>query len=316
MTPEAACRHFPAVGAVAECASLRAGHIHQTWVADGRWLVQRCNTAVFADLDAVMDNIAVVCRAAFPALMPLAADGGGSLWRDPDGASWRVLPYLPGTVAATPADAVEAGRGLGAWHRAVSTLDPGMLRVTLPGFHDPPRRLAALRRLEAGERGCHREMARVEALGAWARPLPGPTRVAHFDAKLDNILLDTATRRARALVDLDTVMPGGWLWDIGDLARSATGTAAEDRPDGMAFDRRTFEALLEGYLAAAGDALHPAERDGLVLAPVVVTLEQAVRFLTDHLDGDVYYRVDRRGHNLDRARAQLALAESMAAQLA
>jgi Ser/Thr protein kinase RdoA (MazF antagonist) len=313
MTPEEACRHFPAVGGAEACEAVRGGHIHRTWVADGRWIVQRCNTAVFPDLDAVMGNMAALCRTSFPELLPVAADDGSWLWRDPAGGCWRVLPYVAGTVAAERGDAGAVGRGLGEWHRVVAALDPGAFRVTLPGFHDPGRRLAELRRVApTGE--CAGELARIDALSRFAVALPGPTRVAHFDAKLDNFLLDARTRQVRALVDLDTVMPGGWLWDVGDLARSATGTAAEDEPDGMAFDADACEAIVEGYLAAAGQVLTGEERAGLRLAPVVVTVEQAVRFLTDHLAGDVYYRVERRGHNLDRCRAQLALAEGMAAR--
>lgn len=312
MTPEEACRHFPAVGGAELCAPVRGGHIHRTWLADGRWIVQRCNTAVFPDLDAVMGNMTALCRASFPELMPVAADNGSWLWRDAAGGCWRVLPYLAGTVAPSGRDAAAVGRGLGAWHAAVARLDPRGLRVTLPGFHDPAERLAALRRV-APAGGCRGELARIDALARCAVPLPGPVRVAHFDAKLDNFLLDARTREVRALVDLDTVMPGGWLWDVGDLARSATATAPEDEPDGMAFDADAFETIVEGYLSAIGPELTDDERAGLRLAPAVVTFEQAVRFLTDHLAGDVYYRVERRGHNLDRCRAQLALAEGMVA---
>jgi Ser/Thr protein kinase RdoA (MazF antagonist) len=146
------------------------------------------------------------------------------------------------------------------------------------------------------------------------RPPTVPLRVAHFDAKADNFVVDDGGR-VRALIDLDTVMSGSWLWDVGDLARSTTGTRAEDEPDDMAFDGDRFAALIDGYRGETDPILTATERDGLALAPLIVTFEQAVRFLTDHLAGDVYYRVARTGHNLDRCRAQLALLESMADQL-
>jgi Ser/Thr protein kinase RdoA (MazF antagonist) len=142
------------------------------------------------------------------------------------------------------------------------------------------------------------------------QPPSVPLRVAHFDAKADNFLID-ADGQVSALIDLDTVMPGSILWDVGDLLRSATATQPEDVPDGMAFDAARAGAILSAYRDAAGDLLTEAERSALPLAGPVVTFEQAVRFLADHLAGDAYYRVGYRGHNLDRARAQLLLLEGM-----
>jgi Ser/Thr protein kinase RdoA (MazF antagonist) len=138
--------------------------------------------------------------------------------------------------------------------------------------------------------------------------------VCHFDAKADNFVM-AANGRVKALVDLDTVMPGAWAWDVGDLVRSAAATRAEDDPVGMAFDLDRFAAVVDGYVAGAGSLLTTAERSVLPFAAMAVTFEQAVRFVTDHLAGDVYYRVDRPGHNLDRYRAQLALLDSMVAAL-
>jgi Ser/Thr protein kinase RdoA (MazF antagonist) len=142
-----------------------------------------------------------------------------------------------------------------------------------------------------------------------------PCRVAHFDAKADNVLLDNDTGRVRAIVDLDTVMPGSVLWDVGDLARSLTTTEAEDVADAsrVTFLQERFDALLGGYCREADAFLTPSEQAALTVAPAVVTFEQAVRFLTDHLAGDLYYRVAHAGHNLERARTQLALLESMLA---
>ena len=139
-------------------------------------------------------------------------------------------------------------------------------------------------------------------------------RAAHHDAKADNVLLDVETGEPVALIDLDTVMPGSWLWDVGDMVRSVTATAAEDDPVGMAMDAAKWRAVMNGYVRVAGDLLTRAERAALPDAGPVVTWEQAVRFLADHVAGDRYYKVTRAGHNLDRARAQLALVESMVAQ--
>ena len=321
MNPLEACRHFPDVGDVSECGVLGGGHIHRTWLAVsslGRWVVQACNTRVFADIDAVMANTAYL-SAAVPETAPVTADDGTGLWRD-GAVVWRVRRHVDGrtfSYAELGADQVRAlGRGLGVWHGRVAALDPGALVVTLPGFHDPAGRLARLTELgDSGEDGRRIDRFRwlTDAAAAMRSPRV-PERVAHFDAKADNFVIDERGG-VRAVIDLDTVMPGSWLWDVGDLARSATGTGAEDDAAHMVFDAARFTALLDGYRSEADPLLSDGERAGVALAPLVVTFEQAVRFLTDHLEGDVYYRVSRPGHNLDRCRAQLALLESMADQL-
>ncbi|MHB8463436.1 MAG: phosphotransferase enzyme family protein [Acidimicrobiales bacterium] len=318
MSPDEVCANFPAVGPVGSAVRLDGGHIHDTWLVTGgtgRWIVQRCNTTVFTRLDAVMANIAVVSTVV-PEMAHCPARDGSVLWRDAAGDVWRVRPYVEGDGRGDRepgADlARELGRGLGAFHRRVAAIDPLRLAVTVPGFHDPVARLAALERL--GDVG---PIDRFRWLAEEAYRLQSPAvplRVAHFDAKADNFLFDPSGR-VRALIDLDTVMPGSWLWDVGDLARSATGTTGEDEPDGMTFDLSRFDAIVDGYRTAVDGLLCDAERGGLRVAPMVVTFEQAVRFLADHLAGDVYYRVSRPDQNLDRATAQLRLLESMVAAL-
>jgi N-acetylhexosamine 1-kinase len=246
----------------------------------------------------------------------LEADDGGALWWDADGSAWRVAPYLAGTGACWPA--AELGRGLAEFHQAVAGIDPGRLRVTLPGFHDPPGRLRALdevaARDPAGRAGAAApELATVAALRTDARLLglpERPVRVAHFDAKADNFLGDAVSGRFRALIDLDTLMPGSWLWDVGDMLRSAAATAPEDEPVN-AVDTGAAAAIVAAWTDGVGARLTDVEQAALPLAAPVVTFEQAVRFLADHLGGDAYYRTSRPGQNLDRARSQLALLRSM-----
>ena len=314
MNPAEACRHFPGVGTAGRPVETAGGHIHRTWIVPattGRWVLQACNADVFPDLPALMHNTTLVASAVEPLLVPEPAADGSSLWRDREGVVWRMRRFVDGTmcdpVGASTGSLGELGRGLGAFHRRVAGLSG--LRQHLPGFHDPRRRWAELERLGVGGLAPFRFLVdEADRLG----PPAVPVRVAHFDAKADNFVLD-GRGRVRALIDLDTVMPGSWLWDVGDLARSVTGTRAEDEPDGMAFDGVRFDAVVAGYLAEVGELLTASERDALGLAAAVVTFEQAVRFLADHLAGDVYYRVARPGHNLDRYRAQLALLESMTA---
>ena len=143
-----------------------------------------------------------------------------------------------------------------------------------------------------------------------------PERVTHNDTKLNNVLLDSQTGRAVCVIDLDTVMPGLALYDFGDMVRTATSPAEEDERDLSKVVMRMpmFEALVEGYLEGAGDALTPGEKARLPLAGKVITYEQALRFLTDHLQGDKYFKVHRENHNLDRTRTQIRLIESMESQ--
>src|SRR5205807_224787 len=201
-------------------------------------------------------------------------------------------------------------------HRGVAGLDPAALVETLPGFHDPARRLAALRAVAADDPcgradGVAAEIGAAEAgepLAARAADLGAraPRRVCHYDAKLDNVLF-SPDGEAVCLVDLDTVMPGAWFWDVGDLLRSAATTAAEDEPDPsrVTVEPALYQAILDGYAGGLGpDVATPAETEAVGYAGAIVTYEQAVRFLTDWIAGDVYYRISRPAQNLDRARAQ------------
>lgn len=324
----AAASHFSIEGGPpTKACPLGSGHIHETWLVAGggpRYVVQRLNTKIFADLDAVMSNLVVIADALGLATRPVKTTAGALRWGD-----WRALPYVEGTHSpgvAPPLGVVEEiGRAFGEFHRRALAIDPDRLVVTMPGFHDPSARLRALDRAVAENALDRRaevapELAAVDRhrdLADAARlidPPHVPRRVAHFDAKADNVLLD-GIGQVRAIIDLDTVMAGSVLWDVGDLARSLTTTEPEDAadPSRVRFLEAQFDALLRGYRREADAFLTPGERAGLDVAPVIVTFEQAVRFLTDHVAGDLYYRVTHPGQNLQRARTQLALLESMLA---
>jgi len=309
-----------------------AGHINETFLVEtpmGEYVLQRLNTAVFPDPDAVTSNILVVHRSVQGAFMPEPVAAPDRRWLVWDGSDpWRVWRRTAGApVAGDAASAAmlhDAGRLLGRFHAVLADLDPAGLTETLPGFHDPARRLDALRAVMAAD-PCSRvatvpdEIAMAlegESLAEVAADLSAgvPRRVAHFDAKLDNILF--ADGEAVALVDFDTVMPGAWFWDVGDLLRSGATTAAEDEPDPdravVAPER--YRAIVDGYrqgIATAAGVAQAAELDAIEVAGAIVTYEQAVRFLTDWIAGDVYYRISRPGQNLDRARNQFRLLASM-----
>ncbi|MGH0033553.1 MAG: phosphotransferase enzyme family protein [Myxococcota bacterium] len=328
---------------------ISTGHINATWLAtcrtaggDRRFVLQAINTAVFREPEVLIENQVRVTRhlearlaargVAHPErhclrLVP-ARDGGWCVELGERGV-WRASPFIEGTrhhdVASSPRVAREAGRVFGRFAADLSDWQGAPLRETIPHFHDLPRRVSALRRaVEADARrrlaGCRAEAETAlaasrdlqEALGsigseAW------PERVVHNDCKLNNALFDAVSGEGLCAVDLDTVMPGRIAFDVGEIVRSATCAAPEDERDlsKVRFDLELFRAVVHGYLEGAGGILTAEERAGLSLAGPLMTLENAVRFLTDHLEGDVYFGVHRPGHNLDRARAQLSLFGSM-----
>jgi Ser/Thr protein kinase RdoA (MazF antagonist) len=304
------------------------GHINETFLAEtptGGYIVQRVNTTVFPDPETVTANILTVHEHLGGALMPepVATPDGEWLVRDASG-WWRAWRRVEGDgpAGAPSAKALRAaGALLGRFHALLADLDPATLTETLPGFHNPGRRLEALRALitndPCGRVGTvHHEIElalAAEPLVAVAADLSArvPRRVAHYDAKLDNVLF--AGDEAICLIDFDTVMPGAWFWDVGDLLRSASTTAAEDDPQGAVVVPWRYRAILGGYrdaLSAAG-LTDPAELEATEVAGAIVTYEQAVRFLTDWLAGDSYYRISHPTQNLDRARAQFRLLASM-----
>jgi Ser/Thr protein kinase RdoA (MazF antagonist) len=330
------------------------GHIHDSYRVDthaggeGRaYLLQALNQRVFPRPDLVMENVARVTRhlasrleaagvvdreRRAPTLVPTHR---GNDWHvEADGTCWRAFRFITGCVvhdsARSPEDAHAAGRAFGEFLRLLSDYHGPPLHETLPGFHDTAARFARLEdtvRADPCRRtaAARKEIDAVMAQRALADVLPPllasgevPRRIVHNDTKISNVLLDERTGEALCVVDLDTVMSGTALWDFGDLVRSTVSPTAEDEEDLARVGVRLpmFAALVRGYLEAAGTLLVPRERALLTVAGRLITLEQAVRFLTDHLEGDRYYRIGRPGHNLARGRAQLALLRSLTAHAA
>ena len=332
-----------------ECVPVGGGLIHRSFrITTGtgeHLLLQELNRHVFTDLDALAANVALVGGALrTPARVRPTVDGR-RWFADVDGRGWRLMTWIDGTRQAPrvggPAVAARLGTAFARFHRDVLDLDPERLHVTIPHFHDPARRFATLLELvgtdphgrahssEEAADALHRlsdQKELIEVAAAWREPSV-PTRVAHLDATPANVLVDDESGEVVAVIDLDTVMPSSWLWDFGDLLRSACTRAMEPEPwrqttsalaaRGVAalppevFDPAAADALLDAYRAEIGDALTAAELAALPGAGTVVAYEQAVRFLGDHLDGDRYYAVTHPGENLERAQLQLSLLESM-----
>ena len=323
------------------------GHINASYRVTGsgasggrEYLLQRLNPNIFPEGGRVMRNFArvtahleaAVARAGLPdpgrrVLRLLPSLEGDSAVVARDGAWWRLLRFIPRTRMIerieAPDEAREVGAAFGLFHRLASSYAGPPLEITIADFHNTAHRLAALE--EAVRRNPHgraglvtEEIAFVRARSGLAMLLaPGsglPARIVHNDAKPSNVLFDVETGAGLAVVDLDTVMPGTILHDIGDLIRSASCPVAEDESDlsQVRVEPSLFLALASGFLSAGGpDTLDAAERDLFVAAGLVITYEQGIRFLADHLAGDVYYRVSRPGQNLARARVQFRLLASL-----
>lgn len=332
---------FALPGAVQSWERYGNGHINDTLLvrcAAGDVVAQRLNRTIFRDGDAVMGNIArVLAHLATHEPDPgrrlalLPTRDGRSFLRDDDGWHWRVYPFVTGARTiervSDPAQAHAAATAFARFLAQLSDLPGAPLATVIPGFHDTRARLQRLRAAAAAD--AHGRRAEVAAELEWAlaqdalassllaaRDAGGLRDMAtHNDTKINNLLMEPSGTAARCVIDLDTLMPGLPLYDFADLVRTASCRAAEDGdPAEMQPDSELLRALVDGWLAGRGDALQPAERALMPICGAVITFETGIRFLTDHLEGDVYFRIKRPGHNRDRARAQLALARGILAR--
>ena len=326
----------------------KSGHINDTYrglvttPTGERWYIhQRVNHHIFKDVPAVMRNIAAVTEHIRRALergeggpdeeaVRLVPTVGGELFaRDTEGNFWRTYEFVPGAVSydvcSGPAQAEEAGRMVGRFHRYLRDFPAHQLVDPIPQFQNTALRFShledAIRANRAGrldEVGAEIEFAMsqrelttllVEGITAGTLPL----RVTHGDPKLNNILFRESTGRGICIVDLDTCMAGTALYDFGDLVRCTAVRAAEDELDlsKVGCESDLFQGLTRGFLEIAARELVPAERELLALAPQCIVLTIGIRFLTDHLNGDTYFKIHRPNHNLDRARTQFALVRSL-----
>jgi hypothetical protein len=253
---------------------------------------------------------------------------GHSLWRDADGHAWRTFRCIDNTTtrntASSPDQAYHAARAFGVFQALLADLPPPRLHETIPDFHHTRKRFNDL--VAAVESDPHNRAAAVrpEIDFALAREpivdvlhgLGLPERITHNDTKIANVLFDIDSGEGICVIDLDTTMPGLAAHDFGDLVRTAACPAPEDETDLslMRLHLPLFEALVRGYLDAAGSILTPAEMDQMAFSGRLIAYEIGIRFLADYLRGDTYFKTRRPRHNLDRTRAQFALAASIEAQ--
>jgi len=343
--------HFAMPGEFLGATPCGAGHINDTYelrFSQGgvpvRYIVQRINHHVFKRPDLVMDNISRVTRHITGKLrysgspepdrrvLTLIPCRDGRIWHeDAAGNHWRGYVFVERATAHNHVDdphlAAEAARAFGEFQDHLTDLPGGRLADTIPNFHHTRSRYDALMRAVQEDRAgrarsvrdaidfCRAREEVVDVLLDLQAKSRLPERVTHNDTKINNVMMDNESGRGICIMDLDTVMPGLVLYDFGDLVRTTTISTAEDAPDASGVEMRLpmFEALVRGYLQGAR-FLTDAEIDHLAFSGRLITLEVALRFLTDYLEGDHYFKVKHPRHNLDRFRVQAALVASMERQ--
>lgn len=325
------------------------GHINDTFrlvyeEAEGknkRYILQRMNHEIFKNPVELMENIVHVTEYL---RKQIEAQGGNpdretlnvvktrddrNYYKDSLGNYWRIFLFVEDTVCLEkveqPGDFYDSGAAFGNFQKLLADFPAARLHETIPNFHDTPSRYAAFEEAAAKDMLGRKRLAEKEIEFAVSRKAEAsaltdllkegklPLRVTHNDTKLNNILFDRESRKALCIIDLDTVMPGLSLYDFGDSIRFGASTGAEDEQDlsRIEMDLELFEAFTKGYLEGCGGSLTQKETELLPLGAKMMTYECGLRFLTDYLQGDTYFKVHRDGQNLDRARTQFKLVADM-----
>ncbi len=315
------------------------GHINDTFVtASYDYLIQRINTTVFKKPEELMENIDKVTSFLKEKIIKEGGDperetltvvktkSGENFYKLDDENVYRVYKFVKNSKSIenskTYEDLYRAGESFGHFQMLLDDYPAETLHETIADFHNTPKRVEALKeaiqndlvgRKASVEKEiefslkCAEEFASVavDELKKGTMPL----RVTHNDTKINNILFDEETSKAVCVIDLDTVMPGSSLYDFGDALRMGASTGAEDETnlDLVSFDVKAFESFAKGYLSEMKDKLSKKEIELLPFSAKLLTYECGIRFLTDYLNGDTYFKIHREHHNLDRARNQLKL---------
>lgn len=322
------------------------GHINSTFAtASNEYLIQKINTEIFKKPEELMQNIDNVTSFLKKKILKdggnpdretltvVKTKNGELFYKGDNGDFYRVYKFIKGTKSIENSKSYEdlfcAGKSFGHFQKLLDDYDASTLHETIADFHNTPKRVEALK--EAIKNDIAKRAASVqkdiENALSYAEEFASvvvdgikdgtiPLRVTHNDTKINNILFDEETNEAICIVDLDTVMPGSALYDFGDALRMGASTGAEDETnlDIVNFDVKGFESFTKGYLLEMQDKLTKREIELLPLSVKLLTYECGIRFLTDYLNGDTYFRIHREHHNLDRARNQLKLVGDISAK--
>lgn len=343
---------FEIPGAYLAAETYGAGHINDTFLlryecatTTTAYIIQCINHTIFTDPAALMQNIERVCahlKLKYAAQsdasrrfldFQICKTSGTYLCHDKATDSfWRAYRFVENAhtfdILETPAQAFQAARAFGCFQRDLADMPGERLNDIIPDFHHTPKRFEQLERAVEADSCDRLALVQEELAFAMARKhicsrlldlhAAGqlPERITHNDCKLNNVLIDDVSAEGICVIDLDTVMPGFVLYDFGDMVRTGTSPAAEDERDLSKVEMRMemFEALAKGYLEGTAGFLSEIERGLLPFSAKLITLTIGLRFLTDFLNGDCYFKTQRPNHNLDRCRAQFRLLESIEEQ--
>lgn len=334
---------FNTEGEMVSCKRYGSGHINDTFklVCGRPYILQRMNDDIFKDPVSLMRNIEGVTTFLRQEVIKNGGDpdretlnlvktkDGNSFYVDSKGNYWRMYLFIEGAtcynLVEKPEDFYQSGKAFGHFQRLLSRYPAKDLSETIPGFHDTPKRFERFKKV-VEEDICHRAadvqqeiqfvMDRGNDMGLAMDMLAKgelPLRVTHNDTKLNNIMIDDVTGEAICIIDLDTVMPGLSIFDFGDSIRFGANTAQEDETDlaKVSLSLPLFEIYTKGFLEGCAGSLIEAEIRMLPQGARLMTLECGMRFLTDYLEGDVYFKTSREEHNLDRCRTQFGLVADM-----
>lgn len=342
------CRDFKIDGKLSDIKLFTDGHINSTYLVafdneqgeTKKYLVQKINTHVFKNQEILMDNIIGVTKHIRKKIREVGGDpnretlhflkaNNGKYYIMEDDSCWRIYHFIDNSYTYNLIDNKnifeEAGRSFGRFQGLLSDYPSESLKETIPDFHNTPKRVLNLENAvkedvanRAGEvqREIEQALSKKDKAGLALKLLEEgkiPLRVTHNDTKINNILFDTETQKGLCVIDLDTIMPGLSLYDFGDAIRSGASTALEDEKDlsKVGVSLELYESYVKGYLSSCADALTTAEVEHLAYGAWLLTYECGIRFLTDYLQNDVYFRTDYEGHNLVRARNQLKMAQDI-----
>ena len=333
---------------VSYCEPYGNGHINDTFltVADKRYIMQRMNTRIFTKPMELMENIlgvtehirskaAAMGRADVEraSLVVVPTLSGANFFVDSEGEYWRVYEFTEGTVTQevveNKQDFYNCAVAFGQFQRMLSDYSAEKLHETIVNFHNTPWRYENLMKAVAADKCGRLAEVKAEVDFAMARKEFActlenarangtlPLRVTHNDTKLNNILFDAETHEPVCVIDLDTVMPGYSVNDFGDSIRFGANTAVEDETDisKISLSLELFEAYAKGFIGGCNGSLTETELELLPVGAMMMTFECGMRFLTDYLEGDTYFKIHRPKHNLDRARNQFALVADMERKL-
>ena len=338
---------FATDGEAVSCQRYGSGHINDTFrliCEKHPYILQRMNTDIFQDPVSLMRNIEGVTTFLRQEVMKNNGDPdretlnlirtreGAPYYVDSRGNYWRMYLFIEGAtcynLVEKPEDFYQSGKAFGHFQRLLAHYPARELAETIPGFHDTPGRFRAFRKA-VEEDICGRAsevqneiqfvMDREQDMGLAMDMLAKgelPLRVTHNDTKLNNIMIDDKTGKGICVIDLDTVMPGLAMNDFGDSIRFGASTGAEDEIDlsKVSCDMELFDLYAKGYIEGCGGKLTKKEIELMPMGAKVMTFECGMRFLTDYLEGDHYFKIHREHHNLDRCRTQFKLVEDMEAK--